>query len=382
MRTLLFLLRKEFVQIFRNKTILGMMIVMPVMQLLILPLAANYEVKNINLVVVDNDVSTWSKQLVSTITSSGYFRLVNYNQSYKKSLKYIESDEADLILEIPNGFEKDLIRENELQVLIAVNAINGIKANIGASYLNNIIREYNHTIRTRLLPQGDNRNSFAQQGSVISGNIIEVTYSNWFNPGMNYRNFMVPGILAILVTMIGGFMTALNIVKEKEIGTIEQINVTPIKKQIFILGKLIPFWILGNIVFSLGLLAAWLIYGIVPQGSIIVLYSFIWVYLLAVLGFGLLVSTYSENQQQAMFVLFFFMMIFILLGGLFTSIDSMPSWAKVIAAINPVTYIIEVFRMIVLKGSGLRDILPHIGIIALIAFALNSWAIWNYRKTS
>jgi ABC-2 type transport system permease protein len=359
-----------------------MMIVMPVMQLLILPLAANYEVKNINLVVVDNDVSTWSKQLVSTITSSGYFRLVNYNQSYKKSLKYIESDEADLILEIPNGFEKDLIRENELQVLIAVNAINGIKANIGASYLNNIIREYNHTIRTRLLPQGDNRNSFAQQGSVISGNIIEVTYSNWFNPGMNYRNFMVPGILAILVTMIGGFMTALNIVKEKEIGTIEQINVTPIKKQIFILGKLIPFWILGNIVFSLGLLAAWLIYGIVPQGSIIVLYSFIWVYLLAVLGFGLLVSTYSENQQQAMFVLFFFMMIFILLGGLFTSIDSMPSWAKVIAAINPVTYIIEVFRMIVLKGSGLRDILPHIGIIALIAFALNSWAIWNYRKTS
>lgn len=382
MRTLLFLLRKEFVQIFRNKTILGMMIVMPVMQLLILPLAANYEVKNINLVVVDNDVSTWSKQLASTITSSGYFRLVNYNQSYKKSLKYIESDEADLILEIPNGFEKDLIRENELQVLIAVNAINGIKANIGASYLNNIIREYNHTIRTRLLPQGDNRNSFAQQGSVISGNIIEVTYSNWFNPGMNYRNFMVPGILAILVTMIGGFMTALNIVKEKEIGTIEQINVTPIKKQIFILGKLIPFWILGNIVFSLGLLAAWLIYGIVPQGSIIVLYSFIWVYLLAVLGFGLLVSTYSENQQQAMFVLFFFMMIFILLGGLFTSIDSMPSWAKVIAAINPVTYIIEVFRMIVLKGSGLRDILPHIGIIALIAFALNSWAIWNYRKTS
>ncbi|MGE5317333.1 MAG: ABC transporter permease, partial [Chloroflexota bacterium] len=260
--------------------------------------------------------------------------------------------------------------------------INGIKANIGASYLNNIIREYNHTIRTRLLPQGDNRNSFAQQGSVISGNIIEVTYSNWFNPGMNYRNFMVPGILAILVTMIGGFMTALNIVKEKEIGTIEQINVTPIKKQIFILGKLIPFWILGNIVFSLGLLAAWLIYGIVPQGSIIVLYSFIWVYLLAVLGFGLLVSTYSENQQQAMFVLFFFMMIFILLGGLFTSIDSMPSWAKMIAAINPVTYIIEVFRMIVLKGSGLRDILPHIGIIALIAFALNSWAIWNYRKTS
>lgn len=360
-----------------------MMVIMPVMQLLILPLAANYEVKNINLAVVDNDHSTWSQQMLSTITASGYFRLVSYSGSYKEALALIESDEADLILEIPDDFEKNLVRDNGQQLLIAVNAINGIKANIGASYLNNIIRDYNHTVRTKLIPAaGTGRNTYTTMGSANAGNTIEVTFSNWFNSGMNYRNFMVPGILAILVTMVGGFMTALNIVKEKEVGTIEQINVTPIRKQIFILGKLIPFWILGNIVFTIGLVVAWLIYGITPEGNLLVLYIFIWVYLLAVLGFGLLISTYSETQQQAMFIMFFFMMIFILLGGLFTSIDSMPGWAKVLARINPVTYIIEVFRMVILKGSGLRDIMPHIGIISVTALVLNSWAVRNYRKTS
>ncbi|MGE5383540.1 MAG: ABC transporter permease [Omnitrophica WOR_2 bacterium] len=383
MRTLGFLLQKEFRQIFRNKIILAMMVAMPVIQLLILPLAANYEVKNINLVVVDHDHSTWSHQLVSSITSSGYFRLISYNESFKNSMKFIESDDADLILEIPDGFERNIVRESNAQLFIAVNAINGSKANIGSSYLVRIVKEFNQTIKTRLTI--DNRGKGESTSGLESnsiGSVLEVTYSNWFNQKMDYRTFMVPGILAILVTMIGAFMSALNIVKEKETGTIEQINVTPIKKQIFILGKLIPFWILGNIVFSIGLLVAWLVYGIVPEGSLIVLYVFIWVYLLAVLGFGLLISTYSETQQQAMFIMFFFMMIFILMGGLFTSIDSMPFWAKVIARINPVSYIIEVFRMVVLKGSGLRDIMPNIAIVSIIALILNSWAIMNYHKTT
>src|SRR5690606_9465625 len=172
-----------------------------------------------------------------------------------------------------------------------------------------------------------------------------------------------------------------NIVKEKEIGTIEQINVTPIRKHHFILGKLIPFWILGNVVFTLGLVVSWIIYDIFPQGNILAMYGFIWIYLLAVLGFGLLVSTYTDTQQQAMFVMFFFMMIFILMGGLFTSIDSMPGWAKWIAALNPVSYLVEVMRMIILKGSGWSAILPHLGILLAFAVVLNSWAIWNYRKT-
>ncbi len=372
MRTLLFLLQKEFKQIYRYKAMVRIIIGMPIMQLLLLPLAADYEIKNINLAVVDNDHSTYSQQLVSTIIGSGYFRLAEYNQSYKKSLKLIESDKADLILEIPEGFERNLVRENKDQVLVAVNAINGTKANIGASYLNNIIKNYNQSLRMKLVTSNQGNQAIA----------IDLVNSNWYNPEMDYKSFMVPGILALLVTIIGGFLAALNIVREKEIGTIEQINVTPVRKSYFILGKLIPFWVIGNVVFTIGLVLSWLVYGIVPAGNLLVLYSFIWVYLLAVLGLGLLISTYCETQQQAMFINFFFIMIFILLGGLFTSIDSMPGWAKIIARINPVSYIIDVFRMIILKGSGFKDILPHIGIISFMALLLNSWAIKNYRKTS
>jgi ABC-2 type transport system permease protein len=212
--------------------------------------------------------------------------------------------------------------------------------------------------------------------------VIEIASSNWFNPFLNYAFFMVPGILALLVTMVGGYLSALNIVKEKEVGTIEQINVTPIKKQHFILGKLIPFWILGNVIFTIGLFISWLVYGIVPAGNLVVLYGFIGLYLLAVLGFGLLISTYSNTQQQAMLVMFFFMMIFILMGGLFTPIESMPGWAQVIAKLNPVTYMIDVMRMVILKGSGWKDIFPQLWKIALFAVVLNTWAILNYSKTT
>ncbi|WP_316809761.1 ABC transporter permease [Pedobacter heparinus] len=370
MRTIRFLLEKEFRQIFRNKAILLMIVVMPVMQLLILPLAANYEVRNINISVVDHDHSSYSRKLVSKVTASGYFKLSGYSSSFKEGLKLIEADKADLILEIPYGFERNLVREEQQQLFIAVNAINGVKANLGGAYLGRIIKDYNADIQAQLLPVSKFNNS----------KVIEITFANWFNPLMKYDLFMVPGILAILVNMIGGFLTALNIVKEKEFGTIEQINVTPIKKHHFILGKLIPFWILGNVVFTLGLLVSWLIYGIVPVGSLFVLYTFVAVFLLAVLGFGLLISTFCDTQQQAMFIMFFFMMIFILMGGLFTAIDSMPDWARFISAFNPVSYLIEVMRMVILKGSGLKDILPQLGIMTLFAVVLNSWAILSYKK--
>lgn len=373
MRTVRFLLQKEFRQIFRNRAIIAMICVMPVIQLAVLPWAADYEVKNINLAVTDHDHSTYSQQLITKITASGYFRLTGYNASYNEAMKLIETDEADLILEIPAGFEKNLVRENQQKLFVAVNAINGTKANLGGAYLGQIIREYNSGIRTELTSNTKGESSLAT---------IDITSSNWFNPMMNYKVYMVPGILAILITMIGGFLSALNIVKEKEVGTIEQINVTPIKKHHFILGKLIPFWVLGNVVFSLGLIVSWVIYGIVPEGNLLVLYAFIWIYLVAVLGFGLLVSTFCDTQQQAMFIMFFFMMLFVLLGGLFTSIDSMPEWAKTITKFNPVRYLIEVMRMVILKGSALSDIVKHLFIMMLFAIGLNTLAILNYRKTS
>lgn len=370
MRTLKFLLKKEFRQIFRDPAIIRLILIMPVIQLLILPWAADYEVKNIKLAVVNQDRSEYSRKLLNKITSSGYFILTDYSSSYEHSLDKIEKDEADIVLQIPLQFEKNLVKENEATVFIATNAINGVKANLGTAYLRSIVQDYNQTIRMEWM----------QLPKFNVDTQIEVTSSNWFNPLMNYKYFMVPGILVLLLTMVGTNLTAINIVKEKEIGTIEQINVTPIKKYHFILGKLLPFWLLGFVVLTIGLTIARVAYGILPVGSYVTIYVFAAVYLLAVLGLGLLISTYSVNQQQATLLSFFLMMIFILLGGLYTTIDSMPEWAKWITRFNPVSYFIEVMRMVVLKGSNLIDIKYQL--LKMFGFALvfNVWAVYSYKK--
>jgi ABC-2 type transport system permease protein len=372
MRVLKILLEKEFRQIFRNPAILRMIFIMPAVQLLIMPLAADYEVKNINIVVVDYDRSSYSQKLVNKITATDYFTLVDYTDSYDKALTYVEHDEADLVLQIPVKFEQTLIRESEAKLFLALNAINGVKANLGGAYLRSIIADFNQQVRFEWM----------QLPRINPQPLIQIASSNWFNPLMNYKFFMVPGILVLLVTMVGAFLSALNIVKEKEIGTIEQVNVTPIRKYQFILGKLIPFWVLGLIILTIGMVISWIFYGIVPVGSFITIYVFAAVFLLAVLGLGLLVSTISHTQQQAMLISFFMMMIFILLGGLYTSVDSMPLWAQWFTKINPVAYFIEVMRMVVLKGSTLYDVRVHLVSVLGLAVVLNSLAIWNYRKRS
>lgn len=372
MRTLKFLLRKEFLQIFRNKLILRMIFIMPVLQLIILPFAANYEMKNILLSIVDRDHSEYSRKLINKFTSSGYFKLTNLSPSYADALNVIEADKADLIIDIPQNFEKDLLRDSQSKIMISANAINGQTAGLAVSYSNTIIREFNNEIRAEWI----------QQPRLNSQPVIEITSSNWFNPRMNYKYFIVPGVLALLVTLVGFILTSLNIVKEKETGTIEQLNVSPIKKYQFILGKLIPFWILGMVVLVIGFVVSFVIYGIFPQGSFLIGFSFAGIYLIAILGFGLLTSTFAETQQQAMFIAYFFMMIFVLLGGLFAPIENMPDWAKYLTYINPVSYLIEVMRMIVLKGSGFADLAKHFGIITMFAVVFNLLAILNYKKTT
>lgn len=373
MRTLCFLLQKEFKQIFRNKSLLPLIFVAPVFQLLILPLAADYQVRNINIAIVDNDKTGYSQNLVSQITASGYFNLAGYCNNYNQAIVKIENGQADIVLEVPAGFERELIRRNPQKLFVAINAINGVKANLGGVYLSKIIAGFNANIIIEML----------QPEKFVQKPQISITFTNWFNPFMNYRLFMVPGILVLLVTMVGAYMCALNIVKEKELGTIEQINVTPIKKYQFILGKLIPFLIIGLFVFTVGLfLVGRLVFGVVTAGSVLLLYTYLIIYLVALLGFGLLVSTYSQTQQQAMSVAFFFMMVFILMSGLFTPIDSMPRWAYIVAKFNPVTYFIDVVRMVIIKGSGFIAIKNHFLITAIFAIVLNAWAILNYKKTS
>lgn len=372
-RTLFILIKKEFLQIFRNKSILAIIFVMPVIQLVILPLAANYEIKDIKIAVVDHDKSTQSRELIRKITASGYFKIMDYGENYNDAYQEVEKDKIDLILEIPNNFEKDLVRENNEKVLIAINAINGTKAGLSASYLGQILQNYNQQIQLEMNPE-------LEMMKKNSG--LEIVPKFWFNETYNYRLSLVPGILAFLVTLIGGYLTALNIVEEKEIGTIEQINVSPIKKRDFILGKLIPFWILSMVAFTIGLLVTIFVYKIQMQGSYLLLYAFISVYLIAILGMGLLASVYSDTQQQSMFMVFFFMMIFILMSGLFTPTESMTDWAKYIAYLNPVTYGVDGVRLIMLKDSGFMDLLPHFGFIIGLAIVVISWSVLRYHKTS
>jgi ABC-2 type transport system permease protein len=371
MRTLFFLLRKEMIQIFRNKLILKMIFAVPVVQLIILPFAVNFEMRNISISIVDHDHSEYSRKLINKIISTGYFKLRDVAPSYEEALKDVEDDKTDLILEIPKYFESDLIKENKSKISISANAITGQTSGLAVAYSNTIIKDFNNDIRLEWI----------QPPRINAQPIIEITNSNWFNPGMNYKYYFVPGVLSLLVTLVGFILTALNIVREKEAGTIEQLNVTPIKKYQFILGKLIPFWVLGLVILTIGFIVSYIVYGIVPVGSFLLIYLFAGVYLIALLGFGLFASTFAETQQQAMFIAYFCMMIFILLGGLFAPIENMPNWARILTYINPVSYFIEVMRMIILKGSGIVDLAKHFGIIILFAVGFNTLAILHYKKT-
>ncbi len=372
MRTILFILQKEFLQIFRNKGMLPIIFVLPVIQLVVLAYAANYEIKNIAVDVIDRDHSSWSEQLIHKITASGYFRLNAYQQDMNSAMEDIENNNADLVLVIPPHFEKKLVRENQQDIQILVNAITGRKAGIAAGYIQSILKDFNNHIRLEWM--GKPESEFVEQTG------IEITNAYWYNPYMDYKQFMVPGILVVLVTMIGAFLSGMNIVREKEIGTMEQLNVTPIKKLHFIVGKLLPFWIIALVELALGLLFAWWLFNLIFIGSLWLVFAFAAIYLVVMLGMGLLISTRTQTQQQALFITWFFFVILLLLSGLFTPIESMPLWAQRLTWFNPIGWFIKVIRMVMLKGSGWRDVQMAFYIIAGFAVAINSIALLAYKK--
>ena len=366
-----YLLKKEFKQILRNPFLPKMIFMFPLMVLLVLPWAASYEIKNLNLSIIDNDHSSLSRELTQKVISSNYFRLTDVSDNYKQALKSIEKNESDLILEIPANFEKDLINRQGTKIMISVNAVNGMKGGISMTYLVSIINNFNADLIKQLMP-------VTPVGNTIPTVQIDSQYR--FNPHLNYRVFMVPALMVMILTLLCGFLPAVSIVFEKEIGTMEQINVSPIPKTTFILAKLIPFWLVGFIVITIGFLIAWAVYGLIPAGYFSTIYLFAAIYIIAVSGLGLVISNYASTLQQAMFIVFFFMLVFIMLSGLYTPIDSMPEWAKWIAAFNPLKYFMDVMRSVYLKGSNPIQLSKDL--FALLGFAafFNTWAVLSYRK--
>lgn len=361
-----FLLEKEFKQMFRNPFISRVILILPIMYMLIFPWVVNQEIKNLRLSVVDNDRSTFSERLIHKITASGYFHLFEFTASGADAMESVDAGNADIILEIPRDFEKDLYRSEQTNVMISANAVNGMKGGLGSVYLSGILNDFANELT-------------AAQGIRIPSSRVELQFK--FNPTLDYKVFMIPALFVMLLTLLTGFLPALNIVSEKEIGTTEQLNVTPMKKAIFILAKLIPYWVMGILVLTVTIGLAALLYGLVP-GSFATIYLYSIVYILAVSGLGIVISNYSDTMQQAMFVMFFFLLIIILLSGLFSPISSMPEWAQAITSFNPLTYFIVVMRAIYLKGSGMQELLPQFFALCGFAVAFNVWAVLSYKKSS
>ena len=360
--TLKYLIEKEFIQIRRNTFLPKLIFMYPIMVMCIMPWVMSMEVKNIVVDIVDLDHSTTSQHLVHRIEASKYFIFNGQKVTYADAMNDIEKSKADMVLEIPRDYERDLMNGRQPQVLIAANAVNGTKGAMGTSYLTQII------------------SACVKRPAATAGDRISALHL--YNKHQNYKVFMIPALIGILMMMLSGFLPALNIVGEKEAGTIEQINVTPVSKWAFILSKLIPYWLISIIVLTFCLVLAWAIYGITCQGNLV------WIYLAALLmaltfsGIGLIISNYSDTMQQAMFVMWFIVVILMLMSGLFTPVRSMPYWAQHLTIVNPMHYFIDAVRTIFVRGGDFTSIRHQLACLSAFALIMDSWAVISYRKNS
>ena len=345
--TLKYLIQKEFLQIRRNAFLPRLIIMFPIMIMCVMPWVMQMEVKNIVVDVVDIDHTVDSQRLVQQIAASNYFIFGGQKATYAEAIKDIEKGRADVILEIRDG-----------KYLIAANAVNGTKGSMGSAYLSQILRGSSSS----LLPPSST--------------------TTLYNKGQNYKLFMIPALFAIVMMLMTGFLPTLNIVGEKEAGTIEQINVTPVSKWSFILAKLIPYWLIALFVITVCLLLAWLVYGITPAGPVWLIYVLAMLLALFFSSFGLIVSNYSDTMQQAMFVMWFFVVSIMLLSGLFTPTRSMPQWAYLTTYINPMHYFIDAIRTVFIRGGGLHETAHQVLALAGIGTLMGCWAVQSYKKNS
>ncbi|MBP5337880.1 MAG: ABC transporter permease [Prevotella sp.] len=360
--TLRFLIQKEFLQIRRNSFLPKLILFFPVMIMCVMPWVMNMEVKNIRVQVVDNDRSTQSQQLLHSIEASRYFIFGGQQPSYQAALKEIETGKTDVALVIPQHYSRDLTKGDMTQVLIAANAVNGTKGSMGGAYLSQIVTA------------NASPNTAAIQSKLSSLFL--------YNKHLNYKVFMIPALLAVVMMLMCGFLPALNIVGEKESGTIEQINVTPVSKWSFILAKLIPYWLIALFAVTVCLLLSWAVYGITCQGPLWLVYVLAMLLALFFSSFGLIISNYSDTMQQAVFVMWFFIVCIMLLSGLFTPTRSMPSWAYATTYVNPMSYFIEAVRTVFVRGGTIMSVWRQILALGSISLLMSVWAVLSYKKNN
>ena len=357
-----YLIQKEFIQIRRNAFLPRLIVAFPVIIMCVMPWVMNMEVKNIKVAVVDNDRSTLSQQLVHAIEASNYFIFEGLQPSYDVAIAHVEKSRADVVLVIPQDYSRDKTNGRQPQVLIAANAVNGTKGSMGSAYLTQIVT--------------------AHASPDVSALQSRVATLFLYNKHLNYKLFMIPALLAIVIMLMTGFLPALNIVGEKEAGTIEQINVTPVSKWSFILAKLIPYWIIALFVITVCLLLAWGVYGITSEGPVLLVYLLAMLLALFFSSLGLIISNYSDTMQQAIFVMWFFVVMMLLLSGLFTPTRSMPSWAYSTTYVNPMSYFVDAVRTVFIRGGGLSSIWHQLLALSGIGILTAIWAVLSYRKNN
>ena len=382
MRALRFLLRKEFLQITRDHVIMRMILIMPLVQLLVHANAVTFEVRSAQLYLLDQDHSEASRGVVERLVASGRFELAGIALSRHAADEAMLRRDADVILVIPEGFEEELVRERAAPVQLILNAEDGGAAAVIRSYAGRILESYSAELGQEMIPSLAYAGARDDPPPVPGAARIDLRRRGWYNAEMDYRAYMVPGILVVLVTMIGTLLTAMNIVREKESGTLDQLNVTPISSAVFIAAKLIPLWTFAMVDLALGLAFSYFVLGVPVRGSLLLVFFSAAVYLVLALAIGLWISTLVETQQQAMFVTFALMMVYLLMSGLFTPVNAMPEWAQWLAELNPVAHFVHLMRAVLLKGAGIADVARQLVILAAGGAVVLTLAVRQYRKRS
>ena len=366
MRTLLILIQKEFLQIRRNSFLPRLIIAFPIMIMLIMPWITTMDVRHVGVAVIDSDRSSVSRRIISHIGATDWFTLRDVAPDYATALRQLEQGEVDVIVEIPHHFERDMTLAAPQPISISANSVNATKGSLGMQY---VLQTVARTLRELQTERG------------FTASVAELTVvQNRYNPTLNYRHYMIPALMIMLLILICCFLPTLNIVGEKETGTIEQINVTPLSKLTFTLGKLIPYWIIGLFVLTVAILVARLVYGLWPIGSFGAIYLTAMLFIFTMSGFGVVLANISDTMQQAMFVMFFFVMIFVLMSGLMTPIESMPRWSQTVTMFLPPRYFIEVMRAVYLKGTTMAELWHNFAALGAFAVLFNLLAAATYKK--
>jgi ABC-2 type transport system permease protein len=343
--------------------------------------AATFVIRDTPTYVVDYDRTSASRGLINRLAASGHFRILERSASLAKANDALLDGAATLVVTIPRDFESDLARTGRAPVQLVVNAEKGSAAGIVLSYAGQILDRYSAELGRELRPSVLTVGYGTSQPSPWRGHPrIETRTRGWYNASLDYRHYMVPGILVALVTLIGTLLSAQNIAREKELGTLEQLNVTPLLRGQFIAAKLLPLWVLGLFDLGLGLVAGKLVFDVPMRGSLLLLFVAAAIYLLVALAIGLLISTGVDTQQQAMFVTFFILNVYLLLSGLFTPIDSMSPWMQAVSQLNPVRHFVTISRAILIKGAGLPEVARPLLILCGFAVVTLTLAVQRYRK--